>query len=103
MRRENGALFHSFRDLESQEELEAHLEQVYKMVLRMAATTFRRKSFSSEIKTNWGTPQLAQNKSKVRALQRRLKAPNGSIMARWVFSKELALYKKNILKTKREY
>lgn len=81
--------------------MEAHLDEMYNKLLRIAATTLRRKSYSSDNKTNWWTPQLQQQRSKVKALQRRLRETNGSVV-RQVLSREEA-HKRSILKRKREY
>lgn len=50
LRRKRGALSHLFRNLESQEELEALLEELYSTVLRIAAIAFRKNPLAANIK-----------------------------------------------------
>lgn len=85
------------------EELERDLEKFYVATIKIAAASFRRKCFKVLKTVSWWTPKLREQRSRIRALGMRLRHVTENDGIREKNNRELALYKKNILKRERSY
>lgn len=82
-------------------DLEKHLDEFYTIMHRAARRSFRKKIVKSNPHSTLWSPDLREWRSKVRALARRLKNTRESADIRIRYKRELAQYKKEIMKRKR--
>lgn len=84
-------------------ELERDLEKFYAATVKIAAARFRRKNFKVLKTVSWWTPKLREQRSRIRALGKKLRQAMVDDGTRVRHNRELAQYKKNILRRKRTY
>jgi len=93
----------TINNCDNKHDLEALTEYIIDQIQEVSENTFKIKSAKKQKQANWWTPELKTQKSKTRALKRRLKKETDQTIKDKIkidYKRELATYKKQILQTK---
>lgn len=101
--RVKGDLGNLFVNCKTERDLKNDLDRFYQVIVMTAAASFKRVKFKELRSINWRTPQLREERSRIRALGKKLRRERDDIRLRALYNRALAVYKRNILKRKRQF